>query len=72
MVLDNTIKTSDITKKVYWFRSKEPPAFKIGIKKVLRFNDEEYDKNHNKRSHNIDLNNIITGKKSQIIKVNKI
>jgi hypothetical protein len=72
MVLDNTIKTTDITKKVYWFRSTETPVFKIGIRKVLKFNEERYDKNHAKKQKCLDINNIVTGKKTQDIKVMRI
>ena len=46
MVINNRIKSTDLTKKVFWFRAKEPPEFKLGSQKLLEFNEENYDKDH--------------------------
>lgn len=71
MVLNNRLRSTDIRKKVFWYKAKVPPKFTLGSRKVLKFNQEHFDKNHDKTSNELDLAGIGT-KRKQIIKVNKI
>jgi hypothetical protein len=68
MVLDNRIRSNDITKKVFWFRSHETPDFKIGIPPLLKYNEINYDPEHDKRVQILDLNSL-TSKRRQVVKV---
>ena len=60
------IKNIDITKKVFWFRAKKIPDFKIGTPKFLKFHDEYFDPNYDKKSHFFDLTGYSNKKKPQI------
>jgi hypothetical protein len=68
MVLDNRIRSTDISKKVFWFRSHETPVFKIGIPSLLKYNQEHYDPEHDKRVQVLDLNALMS-KRRQVVKV---
>ena len=67
MVINNRIKTIDITKKVFWFRSSKVPDFKIGIPKYLKFHEERYDPRHGEKTELFDFINYGNKKKSNII-----
>lgn len=71
MVINNRLNSTDINKKVKWFRANKPSKFVIGSKRVLRFNEEHFDENYGKRKDTVDLMGMIGGRK-QIIKVNKV
>jgi hypothetical protein len=71
MVINNRLSTTDISKKIKWFRAKFPPKFMIGDKRVLKFHDENFDKEYDKKKGPVDLAGMF-GKRKQIIHVNKI
>ena len=66
MVINNRIKNIDITKKVFWFRAKKVPDFKIGLPKFLKFHEENFDPNYDKKSNFFDLSGFGARKKPQI------
>ena len=66
MVINNKIKTSDITKKVFWYKSKETPKFMLGSPKYLKWNDENFDENYNKKEEILDLNTFCSRRKTNI------
>lgn len=70
MVLDNRIRSTDIQKKVFWFKSKPTPAFKVGIPKAIKFNSINFDPNHDKKVPLMDLNSF-NSKRKQIVHVKK-
>jgi len=43
MVINNRIKTTDLSKKVFWYKAKKVPDFKIGIPRFIKFHEENYD-----------------------------
>jgi hypothetical protein len=67
MVINNRIKSIDISKKVFWFRAKKVPDFKIGIPKYIKFHEERFDPNYSKTDQMFDLINYGNKKKSNII-----
>lgn len=70
MVIDNRLRSSDITKKVFWYKARiDIPEFKLGCSKVLKYNKKKYDENHNKREPIMDINQINNGRRKNIIKV---
>ena len=71
MVINNRLNSTDISKKVKWFLAGKPKKFTLGSKRVLKFNEEYYDENHNKKKDTVDLMGMLGGRK-QILKVNKI
>ena len=68
MVLDNRIRSTDIHKKVFWFKSHETPEFKVGIPKSLDFDKNNFDPDHDKKTPIMDLNSM-SSKRRQIVKV---
>jgi hypothetical protein len=72
MVLDNRLRSADIKKKVFWFKAKVPPTFKLANKYVMKFNKDNFDEDHDKHTHDIDLTTFTGNKRRQIIRVNKI
>ena len=50
LVLDNTSRSNQIEKCVYWYRAKPNRKFKIGHKDLWKAHKANYDKNHHTRS----------------------
>ena len=68
MVINNRIKTIDITKKVFWFKAKlNIPSFKIGHPKFHKFHTERYDSNYENKQQLFDVLNYGSKRKSNII-----
>ncbi len=67
MVINQRIKTTDISKKVFWFKAKKVPNFKIGIPQYIKFHEERFDKNHLDKNQLFDILSFGTKKKSQIM-----
>ncbi len=53
MVINNRIKTTDLTKKVFWFKAKKVRDFKIGIPKFLKFHQENYDPDYQNQKNQL-------------------
>jgi hypothetical protein len=49
MVINNRIHSKNITDKVFWYKAKPTPKFELGSKKFLKFHDETFDENWNKK-----------------------
>lgn len=67
LVINNRIKSTDLTKKIFWFRSKKIPEFKIGIKNYLQYHEDNYDPNYLNKNKLFDVTTFTTNKKSNII-----
>jgi hypothetical protein len=67
MVINNRIKTTDLSKKVFWFKAKKVPDFKIGTKKFKEFHEENYDPEYLTKNNLFDVTNYGCKKKSNII-----
>jgi hypothetical protein len=67
MVINNRIKTQDLTKKVFWFRAKKVPHFTLGIPQYIKFHEEKYDSDYQKKEGLFDLINYGNKKKSNNI-----
>lgn len=64
MVINNRIHSKNITDKVFWYRAKDAPEFKLGSKKFISYHKDSYDKEWNNRLPIFDPNS--TKKKSAI------
>ena len=49
MVINNRIHSKNITDKVFWYKAKEVPEFKLGSSKFNKFHKELYDKEWNNK-----------------------
>ena len=57
MVINNRLKTTNLQKKVFWYKAKKREDFNIGCMQFKQFHEENYNKNHNKRLPFIDIYN---------------
>jgi hypothetical protein len=66
MVIDNRIQSKNITDKIFWYKAKEVPPFKVGSNKFHKFHNSSYDDNWDKK---IDTGNpfeLVASKKNSI------
>ena len=57
MVINNRLRSNDITKKIFWYKAKNREGFTVGSRRFKKFHKLNYDKNHSKRIPFIDINN---------------
>ena len=67
LVINNTIKDSDITKRIFWFRARKLDEFKVGSNKYKNFHDYNFDNEHDKKKNSFNILNF--DKKNTLIKV---
>ena len=72
MVINNKKHTTDITEKVFWFKAKETPNFKIGSSKYKKYHKKNYDKDWNKKMQIFDTNLLSKKKNKDKIIIEKI
>ena len=65
MVIDNRVHSKNITDKVYWYKAKEVPDFKLGSKRYKHFHKKKYDDNWNKKVKMFDPINDLNKKKNK-------
>ena len=66
MVINNRIRSTDIRKKVFWYRAQKTPEFIIGIPKYIKWNKENFDEKYDKKEQVLDLNSFCTRRKTNI------
>jgi len=49
MVINNRVHSKNITDKVFWYKAKNVPSFKVGSKKFNKFHKKSYDKEWNNK-----------------------
>ncbi len=64
MVINNRLRSSDIRKKVFWYKAKVKGDLSVGCSRFKSFHKLYYDENHDKRLPFIDMNNFGTKKKN--------
>jgi hypothetical protein len=70
MVINNRLRTSDITKKVFWYKAKEiVEPFHIGDKKFRKFHEKNFDPEYYKKPLIFDANNFAQKKNTKQILV---
>ena len=74
MVINNRLRSSDITKKVFWYKATSIDNFRVGNKCYKKFHEKYFDPNYNKRVALLDINTIPKNKASSLVveKVKKI
>jgi hypothetical protein len=72
MVINNRVHSKNITDKVFWYRAKNVPKFKIGSNKFRHFHEKTYDSEWNKRLVVFDPNDLVSNKKGIKVTVDKI
>jgi hypothetical protein len=66
MVIDNRVHSKNITDKVYWYKAKDVPTFKIGSKKFHKFHNDQYDSDWDKRIEVFNPESLMTNKRNSM------
>jgi exonuclease I len=66
MVINNRVRSTDIRKKVFWYRAKKTPEFMIGCPKFIKWNEKRFDEEYDKKEQVLDLNAFCTRRKTNI------
>ena len=66
MVINNRVHSTDVTKKVFWYKAKETPEFTMGSRKYKKFHKKNYDKNWNKKIEVFNINSMVNKKKNKM------
>jgi len=66
MVINNRVHSTDVTKKVFWYKAKETPEFTMGSKKYKKFHKKNYDKQWNKKIEVFNINSMVNKKKNNM------
>tara|TARA_B100000902_G_scaffold399416_1_gene470150 strand:- start:2705 stop:3604 length:900 start_codon:yes stop_codon:yes gene_type:complete len=72
MVINNRLRSSDIRKKVFWYKAKVKGDLSVGCSRFKSFHKLYYDENHDKRLPFIDMNNFGTKKKTNVHVVKRV
>lgn len=66
MVIDNRVHSKDITEKVYWYKAKTTPSFRLGSKKYRTYHKRHYDSEWNKQIKTYDDSNYVKRRSNQV------
>ena len=73
MVIDNRIHSKNITDKIFWYKAKKVPTFKIGTKKFRDFHNKSYNENWDKNIEVFNPESLIVNKRNTLrVTVDKI
>jgi hypothetical protein len=73
MVIDNRVHSKNLTDKVFWYKAKNVPTFKIGCNKFHKYHKTAYDKEWNKRLDVFNPLDLVSKRKNSIrVAVEKI
>ena len=73
MVIDNRVHSKNLTDKVFWYKAKNVPTFKIGCNKFHKYHKTAYDKEWNKRLEVFNPLDLVSKRKNSIrVAVEKI
>ena len=73
MVINNRVHSKNLTDKVFWYKAKNVPTFKIGCNKFHRYHNNAYDKDWNKRLEIFNPSDLVNKRKNTIrVSVEKI
>lgn len=73
MVINNRVHSTVITDKVFWYKAKTAPEFKLGSNKYVKFHKKYYDSEWNKRLPIFDPSEILAKKRNNFrINVKKV
>lgn len=73
MVINNRVHSKNITDKVFWYKAKTVPTFKLGCNKFRKYHNKAYDLEWNKRLDVFNPNDLISKRKNNIrVSVEKV
>jgi hypothetical protein len=71
LVIDNTTRSNKIEDMVFWYKAKEPPAFKIGAPAFWQYAAANYDTSSDDRDNADDLDHMGSKRNAPNIIINK-
>ena len=66
MVINNRIHSKNITDKVFWYRAREVPKFKLGCNKYHRYHKSSYNADWNKKLQVFDPSELLSKKRNNV------
>jgi hypothetical protein len=66
MVINNRVHSKNITDKVFWYKAKNTPNFRVGSKKFHKFHEASYDSQWNKRLEVFNPSDLISKRKNSV------
>ena len=66
MVIDNRVRSKNITDKVFWYKAKKVPEFRMGSKRYNKYHKKKYDNNWNKKVPLFDPNMALRKKRNNV------
>ena len=73
MVINNRVHSKNITDKVFWYKAKQVPTFKIGCNKFKKFHEKAYDNDWDKRLEVFNPADLISKKRNNVrVMVDKV
>ena len=72
MVIDNRVRSTDLTKKVFYFKAKKREHFVVGGKKFKKYNEIHFDPDHEDREDNFDMSLLIKKRRGPKVAVKKM
>lgn len=66
MVIDNRVHSKNITDKVYWYKAKTVPTFRVGSDRFRKFHEKSYDSKWNKRLEVFNPASLMTNKRNSL------
>jgi hypothetical protein len=66
MVINNRVHSKNIADKVFWYKAKEVPNFKIGCNKFHRYHKEAYNKDWKKQVPIFDVSALVAKKRNAV------
>jgi hypothetical protein len=73
MVINNRVHSKNITDKVFWYKAKTVPTFKLGCNKFRKYHEKSYDMEWNKRLEVFNPADLVSKKRNNVrVMVDKI
>ena len=66
MVINNRIHSSNLTDKVFWYKAREVPEFRVGSNKYYKYHKKHYDYDWDKRTPEFNTNDLVARKKNRV------
>ncbi len=66
MVINNRVHSKNITDKVFWYRAKTVPTFKVGSDRFRKFHEKAYDSEWNKRLEVFNPESLMSKRKNAV------
>ena len=72
MVINNNIRSNDITKKVFHFKASKTPDFKLGTEPFIKYDEKNFDPDHDKKTSVTDLTQYMYKNRKTNVQIKKV